>query len=284
MEPNIFPKEGVVSLEMERFPKLTDVLAEARRVATFLWEKGWAEASGGNLSLDVTDAVGGVASAGADWTPLPRAYPSLAGRSFLVTGSGRRFRDFARQPEAHGVVLSLDAAGDRWARLWGGESPGFRPTSELPSHLAMQAHLRETARAERTVLHAHPTELIALSHLPAYKDEAALDDALWGMLPEVKIFLPRGVGLVPYALTGTEMLAQRSLAALERGHAVLLWEMHGALAVGRDPAEAFDRLDVANKAAAVLLKCLAAGVVPEGLGKTRLAELTQAFGLDEKIR
>jgi len=262
-------------------PGLSGLVEELRRAAHFLWERGWAEANGGNLSVDVTEHVSAMPD-GADWIDLPSAYPALAGRVFLVTGSGRRFRDFASDSESNACILVLDDQGRRRRMLWGGhDDPGFKPTSELPSHLKIHEHLRTTGAREKLVLHTHPTELVALSHLPEYQTEAALSRVLWGMLPEVKVLLPKGTGLAPYALPGSLKLAELTLEALHRGHRTVVWTMHGCLATGADVMEAFDLIDTLNKAARMVLMIRAAGGEPHGLSDAMLAELVQAFGLKE---
>ena len=260
-------------------PALEPWLARTTELSAYLWEKGWAERNAGNLSVDVTDCLA-PASEDGPFAPLEGRYRGLAGRAFLVTGTGRRFRDLAGDPARNACVVRMADAG--FVRLWGGaDIPGFRPTSEFPAHLRVHEFLREADRRERAVLHTHPTELVALTHLPEYKDEDALNRALFAMHPEVKVSVPRGVGFVPYEVPGSEALALASAAAFRRGHAVALWEMHGAVAIGADVMEAFDLIDTANKAARILLLCRAAGCVPAGLSQDRLDALVRAFGLQE---
>jgi rhamnulose-1-phosphate aldolase len=99
--------------------------------------------------------------------------------------------------------------------------------------------------------------------------------------PEVKVTVPRGVGLAPYTLPGSEALGRATVAALERDHPVVLWAKHGVVAVGAGVAAAFDLVDTLNKAAQLVLLCHGAGQAPEGLGAADLAELVRAFALRE---
>lgn len=59
------------------------------------------------------------------------------------------------------------------------------------------------------------------------------------MIPETRAFCPKGLGIVPYELPGSERLADRTIEQLG-DYDVVMWEKHGALAVGEDPVEAFD--------------------------------------------
>lgn len=265
-------------------PALVSHMEKTTEVAGYLWEKGWAEGNGGNLSVDVTDCLSGERTSSDLGPPrkLESPYPDLSGRSFLVTGAGCRFRDYARDPAKNACILELSENGGGYRLVWGGKGgPGFRPTSELPSHLRIHEHLRRLDFGESVVLHTHPTELIALTHLPEYREEAALNRALWSMIPEVKVIVPRGVGLVPYTLPGSEALALASVKALRRGRSVVLWEMHGCLAAAADVMVAFDLIDTLNKSARLILACRGAGHIPRGLGEAQLDELVRAFGLKE---
>ncbi len=269
---------------LTRCPALTTVLRDAQEVSAYLWDRGWAECNAGNLSIDVTHSV---ARSQPRFAPirnedLATGYPSLAGRWFLVTGSGRRFRDFARDAEHNSMLLQLDEQGERYTVFWGGlNGLDIKPTSELPTHLRLHQHLVATDATETAVLHTHPTDLIALTHMPDCRHQGNLNRVLWSVLPEVKVFLPRGVGLVPYRAPGSEDLAIATERVVLEGHKVAVWQFHGCLALGAGPADAFDRIDTANKAARVALQCRAAGHRVGGLGPSELAELERIFDLDD---
>ena len=253
-------------------------IAELAHTAGYLWEKAWAERNGGNISVDVTEELAWVAHARQRelFREHPVLHPELAGRAFLVTGAGTRMRDVANKPAGNCCVLRVAEELDGYQLLWGGEEPGFRPTSELASHLAIHALLRRAGRPERAFLHTHPNELIALTHVAPCQSDQALNTLLWSMHPELRIVLPGGVGFAPYRPPGSESLAEVTLAALAT-HRVAVWEKHGCVAVGAGPAEAFDLIDTVNKAAAIFLTCKAAGFEPEGLTADQVEELARLF-------
>jgi rhamnulose-1-phosphate aldolase len=145
----------------------------------------------------------------------------------------------------------------------------------------MHHSLYRTSAKEKVVLHTHPNELIALTHLPDTNQEEALNYALWSMIPEAKIYVPRGIGLVPYRLTASQSLADATVKALERKHKVVMWEKHGALAVGKDPLEAFDLIDAMNKSATLYLLCKNTGQNPQGLTREQIDEIGHTFPVKE---
>ncbi len=80
-----------------------------------------------------------------------------------------------------------------------------------------------------------------------------LTTLLWQQIPEARLFCPRGLAVVPYAEPGSKELAEATLIALQE-HDLALWEKHGAIAVGDDLIEAFDTIDVMDKAAQIYLQ------------------------------
>jgi rhamnulose-1-phosphate aldolase len=253
------------------------MLASLGETAGLLWQKGWAEANAGNLSCDVTDLVPESPSPEAGATSFGAAFPELAGRRLLVTAAGTRMRDLAREPDRGCGILQCAADGAGYRVAWSAEGPApFTPTSELPSHLAIHAVLRRRSAPARALVHTHPTELLALSHDPGLAGEERLGRALRAMHPEMVVALSGGLGVVPYTLPGTMAQGVAAGAAME-GHDAALWVKHGAVAVGRDFAEAFDLLDTVNTAARKLLLCRAAGYEPEGLSDAEVEEVRRSL-------
>jgi len=64
---------------------------------------------------------------------------------------------------------------------------------------------------------------------------------------------------------------------LEQGFKVVMWEKHGALAVGEDPYRAFDLVDAMNKAATLYLLCKNTGVNPQGLTEDQIEEIGRTY-------
>lgn len=252
------------------------VIAGAAEVAQLLWERGWAERNAGNLSCDVTGIVpAGPATAAAPATPLGTAFPELAGRHLLVTGAGSRMRDVAHEPDVWCGVLELSGDGAAYRTVWCGDGAAFTPTSELPSHLAIHAALRRRGATARAVVHTHPTELLALSLEPGIGDEGRFSRVLWSLHPEMVVFVPSGVAVVPYVMPGSVEQGRAAGRAMET-HDVALWRKHGAVAVGEDFGSAFDLLETVNKAARLYLLCRSAGIAPEGLSDAEVEELRRA--------
>ena len=58
-----------------------------------------------------------------------------------------------------------------------------------------------------------------------------------------------------------------------------MWEKHGVFAVDKDILDAFDQVDVLNKAAQIYLAARGMGFEPDGMSDAQMRELSTAFGL-----
>jgi rhamnulose-1-phosphate aldolase len=260
------------------------IVQQVKNVAEMLWDKGWAEANAGNLSIDITESL--FSSDKKINTPKTNimlrqaGYAHLGNRRILITGSGCRFRDIAEDPKNGMCIIQISQDGSAYGILDAyGFNKDIRPTSELATHLLLHDYSRKTGLKGSVVIHTHPTELVALSQIKRFWNENVFNLKLHGMLPEVKVVIPKGAGLVDYALPGSEKLAESTLEKIRKGYRIIIWQKHGCLAVSDSPIGAFDTIDILNKGAQVLLACLNAGETPEGLTEAELMELKQAFNL-----
>jgi rhamnulose-1-phosphate aldolase len=242
-------------------------ISKVSEIAGYLWQRGWCERNAGNISIDLTGLIniakGDLHKRKYVNNPVTK---EAAQRTIFITGAGERLRDLIHAPEAASCIIHIDEEAQGYYIVWGGEGkPMFRPTSEFASHVALHLFNAREGNGMRCVVHTHPVELIAISHHPTLgQDEKALNKALWSMLPEIRIYVPKGISIAPYELPGSEALALRTIEGLKYRD-VILWSKHGALAVGKDAIEAFDFIDVANKGAIIYLKCLQAGYPPVGM-------------------
>jgi rhamnulose-1-phosphate aldolase len=260
----------------ETYESLINDIAE---VAGYLWEKGWAERNAGNISVNITGYLPSSLlnqPALCPQTKLPKAFPALSNQYLFVTGTGKRMRDLARKPFDNAAIIRINPAGDAYDII--AEQP-IAPTSELPAHLSIHSWMKECRPSYKVVLHTHPTDLIALSQTARYKDEATLNNLLWGMHPETLIVLPKGVGVVPYEVPGTMEIADLTLRAL-KNHDLVIWEKHGCLAIGENLIDAFDAIDTLSKSAQIFFYCQTADLEPEGLTQQNFKDLIQAFKLE----
>ncbi len=261
-------------MSIEQLPEVRELVS----VSSWLAQKGWSEAGSGNISIRLPQLPDGV-----DPMPtlpaidLPMQVPELTGRILMITAAGSRAREMETRL-AEGIGLfQVAASGKQMSCLWGNP----RVTSELPAHLAIQAKLVESRPNHLVVLHTHPANLIALTHLARLQDSRAISEALLRMQSEAHILFPEGIHYVPYSTPGSVELGQRSAEALETAQ-VLLWHMHGAVATGETLSRALDYLEYVDKMAEVYWILRSAGVHPRGMRDEDIRSALEHFNLWER--
>ena len=260
-------------------PTLAAEIGKVAEVAGYLWQKGWAERNGGNITVNVTDAVDDAIRALpaiSEPRPIGKRLPHLEGCWFYCKGTGKRMRDLARDPMANGSVIRILPDCAHYEIV--ADQP-VAPTSELPSHLAVHDYLLAKGSPYRASLHTHPIELVALTHSRKWMEKDAATRMLWSMIPETRAFCPRGLGMVPYLLPSSVDLAEATIRTLAEDYDVVMWEKHGVFAVEEDIISAFDQVDVLNKAAQIYIAARGMGFEPEGMTPAQMRELGEAFHL-----
>ncbi len=226
------------------------------RMANDGWEQGWHERNGGNLSYRIKpEEVESVKEnfEPRDWTPIGTTVPALGGEYFLVTGSGKFFRNCVIDPADSMCIIELDKEGANYRILWGLVNGG-RPTSELPSHL-MNHEVKFLINPQyRVIYHAHTTNIIALTFVLPLKDEVFTRE-LWEMATECPVVFPDGVGVVPWMVPGGRDIAVAT-SELMKKYDLAVWAHHGMFAAGFDFDLTFGLMHTAEKSAEILVKVL----------------------------
>ena len=227
------------------------------RMANDGWEQGWHERNGGNLSYRVkpeeADQVREELKP-MEWRPIGTDVPDLAGEYFLVTGSGKYFRNVIIDPEDSMCMIEVDKEGTNYRIVWGMVNGG-RPTSELPSHLMNhEVKKKATDGRYRVVYHAHTTNLIALTFVLPLKDEVFTRE-LWEMATECPVVFPDGIGVVDWMVPGGRQIAGAT-SELMKKYDVAVWAHHGMFATGEDFDLTFGLMHTGEKSAEILVKML----------------------------
>lgn len=252
------------------------------RMANDGWEQGWHERNGGNLSYrmkkEEVEAVREELRADGEWKEIGTSVPKLAGEYFLVTGSGKYFRNVILAPEDSLAVIEIDETGERYRICWGLVNGG-RPTSELPSHL-MNHEVKVIASGgrHRVIYHAHPANVIALTFVLPLKDEVFTRE-LWEMATECPVVFPDGVGVVGWMVPGGRDIAVAT-SELMKQYDVAIWAHHGMFCSGEDFDLTFGLMHTVEKAAEILVKVLS--IRPDKL-QTITAQNFRDLAVDFKV-
>lgn len=247
-----------------------------------LYRLGWDERNGGNLSyllkeeeitpfLDPKKVIRRL-SMSFDARPL-------AGSYFIVTGSGRYFKNVASAPAENLGIIRIAENGQTLELLWGLENECL-PTSELPTHFMSHVARLKVDPAHRIVLHCHASHLLAMSFTHEL-DERLFTRTLWQMCTECLVVFPEGISIVPWMVPGTIEIGEATAKKMKETRLVL-WPQHGIYGAGKDMDEVFGLIETAEKAAQVYTYVKAQGPILQTITDEKLWRLAEAFDVAPK--
>lgn len=252
-------------------------LQEMMETTANLYRLGWDERNGGNISyllteeevlpyLDVNRVVRTV--------DMHFDASALAGKYFIVTGSGKFFKNVTINPAVNLGVIRIGANGKSYEILWGFEDGGVA-TSELPTHLMNHMVRLAADKNHRIIMHCHATNLIAMTFTHSL-DENDFTKTLWEMCTECLVVFPDGVGIIPWIVPGTLEIGQASAEKMKDVRLVL-WPHHGIFGAGTTMDETFGLIETAEKAAQVYTIVCAQGGKRQTITDRQLQDLADAF-------
>lgn len=240
----------------------------------------WDERNGGNASYRLTAEEVGVFE---DLLEVKRRFDlgfdasPLAGFYYLVTGTGRYFRNIQSNPVNDLGLVRICQDGSSAELVWGFEDGG-KLTSEFPSHLMSHIERLKVNPEQRAIFHCHPTNLIALSFTQPL-EERHLSRLLWKMQAESIVVFPEGIGVIPYMTPGTNQIGQATAAKMA-GFQAVLWPHHGLFASGNTLDETYGLVEVIEKAAMIYSQIGAqGGQIKQEITDKELQEIADYFGM-----
>lgn len=253
-------------------------LVEMIRTVTNMYNHGWDERNGGNISLMLEeDEIADYLNTSRVIREIPIGFeaPELAGRYFLVTGTGKYFKNVQYDPENNLGLFRIAEDGCTAQLLWG-YSDGGRFTSELPAHLMSHIKRLEVDPENHVVMHSHPANLLAMTYIHDL-DEKAFTRTLWQMCTECIVVFPDGVNVLPWMLCGTNEIGE---ATAEKMHTarLVVWAQHGIYGAGKNLDETFGLIETAEKAAEIYMK-IARLPLKNTITDEQMHELEQHFGV-----
>ena len=227
------------------------------KICTDGWLQGWHERNGGNLSCRMTPAeaeeVKDLLNENAAWKEIGAEVPGLANEYFMVTGSGKYFRNVELDFEDNAAIIKVNEDGTMYKIVYGLVNGG-RPTSELPSHLMNLEVLKQRDEGLRIVYHAHPANTVALTFVLPLEDEVFTRE-IWEMETECPVVFPEGIGVVPWMVPGGKEIGIKT-SEIMKTKKVAVWAHHGMFVCGHDFDEAFGLMHTVEKAAEILVKVM----------------------------
>ncbi|MBC1359313.1 rhamnulose-1-phosphate aldolase [Listeria booriae] len=255
---------------------------EMMKVTANLYRLGWDERNGGNISYLLTEQE---VSEFVDPNQVIRTIPmifdatELAGKYFIVTGSGKYFKNVIDEPDVNLGIIRVAQTGTSVELLWGFTDGGV-PTSELPAHFMSHIERLKIDPNHRIIMHNHATNIIAMTFTHSL-EERDFTRTLWQMCTECIVVFPEGVGILPWMVPGTDAIGMATAAKM-RDFRLVIWPHHGIFGAGSSMDEVFGLIETAEKAAEVYTLVQAQGGVKQTITDQQLQDLADAFGVTAK--
>lgn len=226
---------------------------EMKKTTANMYRLGWDERNGGNISymLDEKEVAEYL-----DLNNVIRTIPTgfdakeLIGKIFIVTGTGKYFKNVEYDPENNLGIIRIAEDGTTAELLWG-YADGGKFTSELPAHLMSHISRLSVDPENRVVIHSHPTNTLAMNYVHEL-DEKKFTHTLWEMCTECIVVFPGGVGVLPWMLCGTNEIGEATAEKMKEFRLVI-WAMHGIYGAGKNLDEAFGLIETVEKAAQIYM-------------------------------
>ena len=229
---------------------------EMEKTTANMYRLGWDERNGGNVSylLDEKEVAEYL-----DLSHVIRTIPTgfnakpLIGKIFIVTGTGKYFKNVESDPETNLGIVRIGQDGTTAELLWGYKDGG-RFTSEFPAH--MMSHMARLAvdPQHRIVMHTHPTYTIAMN-VVCPLDEKDFTKRLWKSNTEAVVVFPDGVGVLPCMICGTNEIGEATAAKM-KDFRLVVWTNHGIYGTGKTMDEAFGLIETVEKTAQIYMLTL----------------------------
>ncbi len=221
-----------------------------------MYRQGWDERNGGNVSYMLDPAeVGEYLELDRVIRKIPIGFKAdaLIGKIFIVTGTGKCFKNIAAHPEINLGIIRIADDGENAELLWGYEDGG-RFTSELPAHLMSHISRLEKDELHRVVIHTHPTYTICMNTVCPI-DDREFTHRLWSSNTEAVVVFPEGVAVLPCMVCGTNEIGVATAEKM-KDFRLVVWSNHGIYGTGRDIDEAFGLIETVEKTAQIYMLTL----------------------------
>ncbi len=254
---------------------------EMKKATANMYRLGWDERNGGNISYMLSeDEVSEYLNITSVIRTIPTGFDAseLIGKIFIVTGTGKYFKNIEFDPENNLGIIRIANDGTTAELLWGWKDGG-KFTSELPAHLMSHMARLKQDKDNRVVMHCHPTNTLAMTHVHKLTDKE-FTRTIWGMCTECIVVFPDGIGVLPWMLCGNKEIGVATAEKMTE-YRLVVWGLHGIYGAGRDMDETFGLIETVEKAAELYMKIAHLPIV-NTITDQNLKDVAKAFNIKYK--
>ena len=232
-----------------------------------MYRLGWDERNGGNISYMLDEKeVAEYLDLNCVLRTIPTGFDAteLIGKIFIVTGTGKYFKNVEDDPETNLGIVRIAKDGTTAELLWGW-CDGGKFTSEFPAHMMSHMARLRVDPDHRVIMHTHPTYTIAMNTVCSI-DEKDFTHKLWQSNTEAVVVFPDGVGVLPCMVCGTNEIGIATANKMANTRLVV-WTNHGIYGAGKTMDEAFGLIETVEKTAQIYMLTLGhvVNVIPDSI-------------------
>ena len=230
---------------------------EVAEVTANMYRQGWDERNGGNISYLIdTKEVKKYFAKDKVIRKIPMSFTAdkiCRNKYFLVTGTGKYFKNVIKDPATNLGLVKIDNTGKVANLIWGFKDGG-KFTSEFPSHIMCHATRLKIDPTNRVIMHSHPTYTMVMGACTKV-DAKEFTRKLWTSNTEAIVVFPDGIGVLPCMLCGTNDIGIATANQMKK-HRLVSWTNHGIYGCGSNIDEAFGLIETVEKTAQVYMLSL----------------------------
>lgn len=253
-------------------------IIEMRKTCDLMYKKGWNERNGGNVSCILSEKELSEYNVNLNGNlnsyMLESPIPELSGMYFLITGTGKYFKNVFEKPKENLGIIKISDDGSSYKLIWGMEN--FKPTSEISTHLLCHKVRLEKNPNHKIIIHNHATNIEAMTFIQNLNDKE-FTKCLWKMQTESIVVFPEGVGVLPWMICGSDLIGKATSEKMKM-YRLVVWAHHGILGAGQTFDETFGLIETAEKAAEIFIK-IAGQEIKQTITDEELIILANKFNL-----
>ena len=227
-------------------------LKELTKTTSNMYRLGWDERNGGNISYLLTDEEVEEYDLHHVIREIPVSFRSddLIGKCFLVTGTGKYFKNCEDDPENNLGIVRIKEDGTTAELLWG-YNDGGKFTSEMPAHMMSHSARLKVNPKNRIIMHCHPLNIMAMSFTHPLNDRD-FTRTIWKMNNECIYVFPEGMGVLPWMISGSNEIGEATAEKMMQ-YRIVVWANHGIYGAGETLDEAFGLVETVEKSAEIYM-------------------------------
>lgn len=249
------------------------------KICNLMYRKGWNERNGGNISCILSESELSEYNidnfSNNNTYELEFSIPELSKMYFLITGTGKYFKNVFEEPKENLGIIKISDDGNKYKIIWGMND--FKPTSELSTHLLCHKVRLEKDPLHKIIIHNHATNIGAMTFIQNLNDKD-FTRCLWKMQTESIIVFPEGIGVLPWMVCGNNIIGKATAEKMSE-YRLVIWAHHGILGAGRNFDETFGLIETAEKAAEIFIKIVDKDI-KQLITDEELIELANSFNVN----